>query len=182
VSLASRPVCLGYVIHHCTITRRQLCRRAVDRGGPHAAPATKIRRKNLLQLSQNRSVLRPRGLSPQTGASLVGADEPENLYIDDVPNESLQATTTLSLARNCAVGGADRDRTDDLRLAKPALSQLSYSPEELGCLQRAHPDVEPRARKPSSSSGAPVLHLPQPAEAPATRGLGRPRLLENSAR
>jgi hypothetical protein len=28
-----------------------------------------------------------------------------------------------------ALGGADRDRTDDLRLAKPALSQLSYSPE-----------------------------------------------------
>ncbi len=26
------------------------------------------------------------------------------------------------------LGGADRDRTDDLRLAKPALSQLSYSP------------------------------------------------------
>ncbi len=25
-------------------------------------------------------------------------------------------------------GGADRDRTDDLRLTKPALSQLSYSP------------------------------------------------------
>ena len=28
------------------------------------------------------------------------------------------------------LGGADRDRTDDLRLAKPALSQLSYSPEK----------------------------------------------------
>ena len=27
------------------------------------------------------------------------------------------------------LGGADRDRTDDLRLAKPALSQLSYSPD-----------------------------------------------------
>ena len=27
-----------------------------------------------------------------------------------------------------STGGADRDRTDDLRLAKPALSQLSYSP------------------------------------------------------
>jgi hypothetical protein len=27
--------------------------------------------------------------------------------------------------------GADRDRTDDLRLAKPALSQLSYSPEDM---------------------------------------------------
>ena len=25
-------------------------------------------------------------------------------------------------------GGADRDRTDDLRLAKPPLSQLSYGP------------------------------------------------------
>ena len=29
-------------------------------------------------------------------------------------------------ARN--LGGAERDRTDDLRLAKPALSQLSYGP------------------------------------------------------
>ena len=28
-----------------------------------------------------------------------------------------------------APGGDDRDRTDDLRLAKPALSQLSYIPE-----------------------------------------------------
>src|SRR5262249_6535234 len=28
--------------------------------------------------------------------------------------------------------GADRDRTDDLRLAKPALSQLSYSPGLVG--------------------------------------------------
>jgi hypothetical protein len=26
-------------------------------------------------------------------------------------------------------GGADRDRTDDIQLAKLALSQLSYSPE-----------------------------------------------------
>jgi hypothetical protein len=30
--------------------------------------------------------------------------------------------------RQVPVRGADRDRTDDLRLAKPALSQLSYSP------------------------------------------------------
>ena len=28
--------------------------------------------------------------------------------------------------------GADRARTDDLRLAKPALSQLSYSPMNIG--------------------------------------------------
>jgi hypothetical protein len=35
-------------------------------------------------------------------------------------------------ARRARIGGADRDRTDDLRLAKPALSQLSYSPVESG--------------------------------------------------
>ncbi len=31
-------------------------------------------------------------------------------------------------AKKVGPGGAGRDRTDDLRLAKPALSQLSYSP------------------------------------------------------
>ena len=35
------------------------------------------------------------------------------------------------------VGGDERDRTVDLRLAKPALSQLSYIP--LGAATRAHP-------------------------------------------
>ena len=30
--------------------------------------------------------------------------------------------------RVCLAGGADRDRTDDLKLAKLALSQLSYGP------------------------------------------------------
>ena len=35
---------------------------------------------------------------------------------------------TPRLSRRENIGGADRDRTDDLRLAKPALSQLSYSP------------------------------------------------------
>ena len=34
------------------------------------------------------------------------------------------------------IGGADRDRTDDLRLAKPALSQLSYSPENNGLCEK----------------------------------------------
>lgn len=34
-------------------------------------------------------------------------------------------------------GGDDRDRTDDLRRAKAALSQLSYVPEEMR-LSRAH--------------------------------------------
>ena len=33
--------------------------------------------------------------------------------------------------------GAERDRTDDFRLAKPALSQLSYSPETNGAVGAA---------------------------------------------
>ena len=37
------------------------------------------------------------------------------------------SSDAVRIAKN-RTGGADRDRTDDLRLAKPALSQLSYSP------------------------------------------------------
>ena len=38
--------------------------------------------------------------------------------------------STASSLDRARAGGADRDRTDDLRLAKPALSQLSYSPNK----------------------------------------------------
>ena len=38
-----------------------------------------------------------------------------------------EARTKTWYDGNC---GADRDRTDDLRLAKPALSQLSYGPDK----------------------------------------------------
>jgi hypothetical protein len=41
------------------------------------------------------------------------------------------------------VGGADRDRTDDLMLAKHALSQLSYSPEEMVGLGRVELPTSP---------------------------------------
>ena len=50
-------------------------------------------------------------------------------------------------------GGADRDRTDDLRLAKPALSQLSYSPISL------EKPVEP-ARCPRKMVGLGRFELP----------------------
>ena len=45
----------------------------------------------------------------------------------------LFAKTTLLLhtrSKDQKIGGARRDRTDDLMLAKHALSQLSYGPEE----------------------------------------------------
>jgi len=43
-------------------------------------------------------------------------------------------------------GGDDRDRTDDLRLAKPALSQLSYIPRRFGLARAA-------ARAPANNGG-----------------------------
>src|SRR5215831_8706133 len=44
-------------------------------------------------------------------------------------------------------GGADRDRTDDLRLAKPALSQLSYSPMSLERSAANHATPRPPSRE-----------------------------------
>ena len=52
---------------------------------------------------------------------------------------------TLSLRRSTRTGGARRDRTDDLMLAKHALSQLSYGPGQVesvacrGVARRAKP-------------------------------------------
>ena len=46
-------------------------------------------------------------------------------YVGVSPKGRQDVPETL---RRDECGGADRDRTDDLRLAKPALSQLSYSP------------------------------------------------------
>jgi hypothetical protein len=45
-------------------------------------------------------------------------------------NESIVDVTCemVRLLATESAGGADRDRTDDPRLAKPVLSQLSYSP------------------------------------------------------
>ena len=43
-----------------------------------------------------------------------------------IPQDLVKA----SLTRSDVDGGADRDRTDDLRLAKAALSQLSYCPAD----------------------------------------------------
>ena len=45
-----------------------------------------------------------------------------------------QISSTTQTGEN---GGASRDRTDDLRLAKPALSQLSYGP-----VRKARPDLK----------------------------------------
>ena len=41
------------------------------------------------------------------------------------------ASQLSTLDSDCDAGGGERDRTDDLLLAKQALSQLSYTPDYL---------------------------------------------------
>ena len=41
-------------------------------------------------------------------------------------------TATRHASRITGIGGGERDRTDDLLLAKQALSQLSYTPDKTG--------------------------------------------------
>src|SRR6266849_2221222 len=48
----------------------------------------------------------------------------------DIPSRTLACLGGLPLALRAKPGGADRDRTDDLKLAKLALSQLSYGPRD----------------------------------------------------
>jgi hypothetical protein len=66
--------------------------------------------------------------------------------------------------RNLGVGrleeshpsGADRDRTDDLRLAKPALSQLSYSPVRSPSISRPEMVSQHRPADTFSTEKAPT--------------------------
>jgi hypothetical protein len=75
-------------------------------------------------------------------------------------------------------GGAERDRTDDLRLAKPALSQLSYGPR---CLvgDTAEGVGQGRLELPTSRlSGVRSNHL---SYWPSGRPRPKPRSLETES-
>ena len=52
-----------------------------------------------------------------------------NLYLPkDIETQPQAAFACVAIQFHIESGGADRDRTDDILLAKQALSQLSYSP------------------------------------------------------
>jgi hypothetical protein len=86
------------------------------------------------------------------------------LAIDDAHAENVFLRTNQSPDREPA-GGARRDRTDDLLLAKQALSQLSYGPDARGQIS----DV--RARMPVSDIRHPTSELVGPGrfELPTSR-------------
>jgi hypothetical protein len=52
-------------------------------------------------------------------------------------------SATFTYVMGAETGGARRDRTDDLMLAKHALSQLSYGPNPYGSSQTKLPDHTP---------------------------------------
>ena len=62
-------------------------------------------------------------------AALARTDEPSIHDVIDLAGARDRAPTKLVSPSEPNVGGADRDRTDDLKLAKLPLSQLSYGPE-----------------------------------------------------
>ena len=67
---------------------------------------------------------------PQT-AALTRTDEPSIHDVIEPPTQvtSLRRRTCFSNEPIPTNGGAGRDRTDDLKLAKLPLSQLSYGPD-----------------------------------------------------
>ena len=67
------------------------------------------------------------GSMSHTDPTLITLSEPKP-FLTQSPAVSAPQTPK-SRCGSLAAGGGERDRTDDLRLAKPALSQLSYAPQ-----------------------------------------------------
>ena len=63
---------------------------------------------------------------------LAGSGNVSETAMDRHPDPRCGPLVGPQRASGVRIGGADGDRTHDLRLAKPALSQLSYSPEGHG--------------------------------------------------
>ena len=69
--------------------------------------------------------------------SLMDLHEQQNLVVPDIPMRSTRRRRAHEGLRLETTGGASRDRTDDLMLAKQPLSQLSYGPNSGRCEQIA---------------------------------------------
>ena len=68
-------------------------------------------------------------------AALTRTDEPSIHDVIDLAGTRDRAPTKLVSPERAKLGGAGRDRTDDLKLAKLPLSQLSYGPDPV-CKER----------------------------------------------
>jgi hypothetical protein len=94
-----------------------------------------------------------------------------NLFWTEQPHVGAQRSTEW-------LGGARRDRTDDLMLAKHALSQLSYGP--IDAPQADRPDAKKFAAAVGLSKRA-EAHRPPPAQRAASATARRERFRESRA-
>ena len=72
-----------------------------------------------------------------------------------IPDDVLKTASGISWR-----SGADGDRTHGLRLAKPALSQLSYSPSKAASLRRSTRGAEGRPDTPYRGASGLPSHVP----------------------
>ena len=110
------------------------------------APLTGVRTQRLGEL--------PRACSPTDGLPVQIV---KDLFAGTLPAPDRRrdprcgpVRTAAGITRRHPRDGADGDRTHDLRLAKPALSQLSYSPER-GC--KGESENAPRGQARRASRG-----------------------------
>ena len=98
-------------------------------------------------------------LAQHSGCSLAC---PAGVTSEKLIRKILVAARSSSALTDRHTSGADRDRTDDLRLAKPALSQLSYSPGVVARTACALPAIHrPDGRRPADKRvGQGRLELP----------------------
>ena len=81
--------------------------------------------------SERYSVIKDRQIQRSSSSPPVSSGRPSKGPIIEAALRRVHRETRFqeaTRAKKKRPGGAGRDRTDDLRLAKPALSQLSYSP------------------------------------------------------
>ena len=111
----------------------------------------------------------PAELQPRWLAALALANVPPGRVGQgrlELPTSRLSGVRSnhLSYWPGYFCSGAGRDRTDDLRLAKPALSQLSYSPNRLDHQRQAvgfgELSQQPNGQKPQGQSPSPIVRRP----------------------
>ena len=70
-------------------------------------------------------------LREQLPSSQIVKEQPKCFDAEETPSSRVTVCCSLSCLAPGFTGGANRDRTGDLLLAKQALSQLSYGPVDL---------------------------------------------------
>jgi hypothetical protein len=130
----SRPPCGGHSQLDNLSVRRMLFRspaEAVDREETHAATASISRTHSQCQRGATAPSFREPELAKIWSSCLEKCLRPSYTLRASAGSLRRCATSGWLASRSCAAakaGGASRDRTGDLKLAKLALSQLSYGP------------------------------------------------------